>query len=115
MGLQDGMAALAPGYLSRAEDRLIELRRGLVRIEPGSAPEALGETRIVFHDLAGTAPVMGFTVMGARARQAEDLIHELGESGQRVTVPLLKTLLAVAEQLLSDVTEARRLQPCMAA
>lgn len=69
MGFAQKIAGIRPGYLARTELRFVLLRARIGRSDDAAA--LLADVRAALHDLAGTAPVMGFKALGAMARRLE--------------------------------------------
>jgi len=62
------IAAMRPDYLRRTQGRIANARETLAAASPEELAKALIDARLVLHDVAGTAPVMGVPAMAAAAR-----------------------------------------------
>jgi len=77
MDFETKIAALRPDYLRRTQRRIAHVRDTLAAAAPDALAAALMEARLVLHDIAGTAPVMGLAEAGSAARAAEDHVLAL--------------------------------------
>jgi len=85
MDFAQRIAAMRPAYLTRTQERLERLRERLDTCPEGERRAALEEARMLFHDLAGTAPVMGLAELGASARSVEDQVLGMLRSDEPVS------------------------------
>jgi HPt (histidine-containing phosphotransfer) domain-containing protein len=85
MDFESRIAAMRPDYLRRNQGRLAELQESLAGSSSGDVAERLTAARLVLHDLAGTAPVMGLPEIGTLARGAEDRLVTLTQAADPVT------------------------------
>lgn len=106
MGFEDKIAAMVPRYLTRAETRIDALRESLTRFDPDIGGEGIAEARIVLHDIAGTAPVLGLSELGALARKGDDLALRLSQSAAPPDAATLTELRSTVERLWEEVSRA---------
>lgn len=106
MGFEDKIAAMIPRYLARAETRIFDLREMLARIDAQLGGDGIAEARIVLHDIAGTAPVMGLPELGALARNGDDLALALSGQDGPLDAGKLGELRSIVESLWQEVSRA---------
>lgn len=75
MHFEQKIAGMRPGYLARTERRLAGLRDAVA-----SGADERGPLLTALHDLAGTAPVMGFGEIGAAGRRLETQLTDTPET-----------------------------------
>jgi hypothetical protein len=97
------IAAMRPNYLRRTLARIANAREKLAAAASEESAASLIEARLMLHDIAGTAPVMGLAETAAAARAAEDQVLVLlqGDAPQGD----LKELLAALDFLYRSANE----------
>ena len=100
---------MRPDYLRRTQGRVVQVHQSLAAASADVAPAELSNARIVLHDIAGTAPVMGLPELGAMARSAEHRVAPLTQSTEPPSEASLHTLrqdvAALLEALATELGE----------
>ncbi|PEQ10492.1 hypothetical protein B2G71_21940 [Novosphingobium sp. PC22D] len=68
------LARIAERFSARLPARLDEMDTAAAAVAAGNETGALAELERILHDLAGTAPVLGYDELGALARSGEDMV-----------------------------------------
>lgn len=73
--LSSALQRVAERFATRLEGRLDQLEAEAGALSARSAPEAFVNLERALHDIAGTAPTLGYSALGQAARNAE---HHVG-------------------------------------
>jgi len=86
-------------FIDEAELSLDELTEALLAIEKGPSPEALQTLLITFHRIKGSAASVGLHRPAKLAHLMEDLLQDLVEGRQQLTLAITDALLACTDAL----------------
>jgi len=93
---------MRPDYLRRTQGRVAQVQQALATAPADGEPALLSDARLVLHDIAGTAAVMGLPEIGTAARGAEDRVVALAQSAE----PLREAELDPLRQEIAALMEA---------
>ena len=92
-----GLSRLAERFAAQLPERLDALEEVTRKISVGSDnSEAIASIEHIVHNFSGSAPVFGYTELGAHAMQAEDLVIAMGKGetpSDENTLGQLKTMI----------------------
>lgn len=93
------LARIAERFAARLPERLDAIDAAAAAIDTAAAPDALGDLERLLHDIAGTAPVLGYAGLGAQARATEDLVVALRTGTGRPGVDTVEALFTQVQAL----------------
>nr|WP_281421913.1 Hpt domain-containing protein [Stakelama flava] len=90
------MARIAQRFAARLPERIDAIDAAIDTLSTGAASETPGDLERMLHDMAGTAPILGYEVLGTMARRGEDMIaarrSSAGNANHESTQALLDQL-----------------------